>query len=60
MWGLKQTGNNVWSGGQILDPKIGKIYSCKMTVAPDGKTLTVRGYLGFSLLGRNQTWIRNK
>jgi len=47
-----------WSGGQILDPHNGKIYRCKITISPDGKTLTVRGYIGISLLGRSQTWYR--
>lgn len=56
-WGLKQDGKT-WEGGKILDPKNGKIYSAKMTPSQDGKTLDVRGYLGFSLLGRTQTWQR--
>lgn len=57
LWGLKQD-NGVWSGGQILDPKNGKIYRCKMTLADDGQTLDVRGYIGISLIGRTQTWHR--
>lgn len=60
MWGLKQNSDGTWSGGQILDPKIGKIYRVKLTVAPDGKTIKARGYIGISLLGRTQTWIRSK
>jgi uncharacterized protein (DUF2147 family) len=44
--------------GTILDPKSGKIYKCSMKVSADGKKLNVRGYIGFSLLGRTQTWIR--
>ncbi len=58
MWGMKPDGRNEWSGGHILDPKPGKVYKCKMTLSPDGKTLKVRGYIGFSLLGRTQTWYR--
>lgn len=57
LWGLKQD-NGVWSGGQILDPKNGKIYRCKMTLTDDGQALDVRGYIGISLLGRTQTWHR--
>jgi len=48
----------VWNGGQILDPENGKIYRCKMHLEKDGKELVVRGYIGISLLGRSQTWIR--
>jgi uncharacterized protein (DUF2147 family) len=56
LWGLKSEGNNEWSGGSILDPKTGKIYKVKATL--EGNKLQVRGYLGMSLLGRTQTWIR--
>lgn len=48
-----------WEGGQIVDPKNGKIYSCVLsTDGPD--KLSVRGYIGISLLGRTQTWHRVK
>ena len=47
-----------WSGGRIVDPKTGKTYRCKLRVATDGRTLTIRGYVGVSLLGRSQTWTR--
>jgi uncharacterized protein (DUF2147 family) len=57
LWGLKQHGNE-WSGGEILDPKNGKIYRCKMTLSEDGRTLNVRGFIGISLIGRSQTWHR--
>lgn len=56
LWGLKDQGNGVWSGGSILDPKTGKVYKAKITV--EGNKLYVRGYLGVSILGRTQTWIR--
>jgi uncharacterized protein (DUF2147 family) len=58
MWGLKQTGQRTWSDGRILDPKSGRIYSCKITLSEDNKRLTVRGYIGISLLGRSQYWLR--
>ena len=44
--------------GTILDPRDGKVYSAMMTVSPDNQTLIVRGYIGISLLGRNQYWTR--
>ena len=57
LWDL--TKNDVgWDGGYILDPNDGKTYSCKIRVVNDGNNLEVRGYIGFSLLGRTQIWQR--
>lgn len=56
-WGLKHEGNS-WGDGRIMDPKNGKVYSAKMTVIEDGAKLDVHGYMGFSLLGRSQIWVR--
>jgi len=46
-----------WEEGTILDPKSGKEYDCYIEFI-DENTLKVRGYLGFSLLGRTQIWKR--
>jgi uncharacterized protein (DUF2147 family) len=57
MWGMKKDGDE-WSGGKILDPKNGKTYGCKMHLTDNGQKLEVRGFVGFSLLGRSQVWER--
>ena len=46
-----------WEDGTILDPKSGKVYDCYLTLE-DENNLNVRGFLGFSILGRTQKWIR--
>lgn len=56
--GLKNSGGNKYNDGKILDPQSGKTYSMKSEIADGGKKLEVRGYIGVSALGRNQTWIR--
>ncbi len=57
LFSLINQGNNVYSDGEILDPKEGKVYSVTLTLEQPNK-LKVRGYIGFSLLGRTQYWYR--
>ena len=52
----KSADKDYWDGGQILDPNNGKTYKVRLTLKDGGKTLEVRGFIGF--LYRNQTWQR--
>ncbi|MDN3547505.1 DUF2147 domain-containing protein [Mucilaginibacter aquaedulcis] len=54
--GFVPDGENKYTDGKIYDPKNGKTYSCNIT--QNGKTLSIRGYVGISLLGRTTTWER--
>lgn len=55
--GLKKDGDE-WNGGEILDPDNGKTYKAKLRLVEGGRKLIVRGFIGFSFLGRSQTWVR--
>jgi uncharacterized protein (DUF2147 family) len=60
LWGLKPDPSDPLSykDGSILDPDSGDTFSALMTESADGKTLTVRGYMGVAALGRTQIWLR--
>jgi uncharacterized protein (DUF2147 family) len=47
-----------YRNGDILDPDNGGVYKCKLRLTDGGKKLLVRGFVGFSMLGRTQTWLR--
>lgn len=55
--GLRQDGDD-YENGKILDPESGRVYSSRAILDETGKKLEVRGYIGVSLIGRSQTWIR--
>ncbi len=54
--GLSKDGSE-YNSGEILDPNNGKSYKCALSLESKDK-LKVRGYIGFSLLGRTQYWHR--
>ncbi len=50
-----------WVDGTIYDPKNGKTYKCFMWFEEGGdNTLHVKGFIGFSLLGREVEWKREE
>jgi len=59
LWGLKKQGDE-YQDGEILDPETGKIYRAKIKLADGGRKLEVRGFIGVSLFGRSQTWLREE
>ena len=54
---LEFTDENKWSNGNIYDARSGKTYSLNARLE-DANTLFMRGYIGFSLIGRTTTWTR--
>lgn len=59
LWGLKAD-DGAWSGGEILDPDNGNVYSAKLEMIDNGQKVKVRGFMGMALLGRTQVWHREK
>lgn len=63
IYGLKMKSTGQWEDGNIIDPKDGKLYKCKITFRPaDSKKyksdmLEMRGEIGMGI-GRSQLWER--
>lgn len=49
-----------WIDGKIYDPKEGKTYKCLMWFEDDKDKLHVKGYIGFSMIGKQVIWTREK
>ena len=59
MQGFKYDADNKWDDGKIYDPESGKTYSCYMKME-SANSMEVKGYIGFSLIGKSQSWTRVK
>lgn len=55
---FKKEDEKDYEDGTIYDPKSGKTYSCNITVK-NANTLSIRGYVGISLIGRTTVWTRS-
>ena len=54
--GFHQNDPNHLTDGHLYDPKTGHTY--KGTIAAQGDTLDLHGYIGISVFGRSETWHR--
>jgi len=54
---LKYLNNSEWGKGSIYDARSGKTYSLNAKLKGEN-TLFMRGYMGFSLIGKTTTWTR--
>lgn len=55
---LKRINDYEYEKGKILDPNTGRLYSLKIKMSQNGTKINIRGYYGFSTIGRSQTWVR--
>lgn len=59
MQGFEYDDENKWDDGKIYDPESGKTYSCYMKML-NANSMEVKGYIGFSMIGKSQSWTRVK
>ena len=59
LWGLRRDGDH-YGGGEVLDPNIGRTYRARLKLIDGGRKLELRAYIGISLFGRSQTWLRQE
>jgi uncharacterized protein (DUF2147 family) len=59
MQGFSYDADNKWDDGKIYDPESGKTYSCYMKML-NANSMEVKGYIGFSMIGKSQNWTRVK
>jgi len=57
--GFTYEGKSEYDNGTVYDPENGKTYKCIMTLE-NINSLNVRGYIGFSFIGRTDVWTRVK
>jgi uncharacterized protein (DUF2147 family) len=55
--GFRNEGDGRWGGGRVYDPNSGNTYKGTITVVDD-VTLKLRGFIGISLFGRTEVWVR--
>ena len=55
--GFQFGGGNIWKNGTIYDPDSGKTYSAKATLVSPNE-LDLRGFIGVSMFGRTEKWMR--
>lgn len=56
--GLRPAGDGSWGDGQIYSARDGRTYGFQVAPAGEGR-LAARGFVGISLLGKSQTWLRD-
>ena len=60
MYDFVYDGKGSWEKGKIYDFESGKTYDCIITFKENKLDLNVRGYIGFSLLGRTEVFEKVK